>query len=192
MARTLLFIRHAETALAGTFCGRTDPPLNTAGQAQLAPLIERFADIPCTAIYTSDLARARQTAEPLAAARGVPVFPSPALREIDFGDWETLSWEQIEQRDPAYAARWVAEFPNLPAPGGEPIPLFKHRVLTEINRLRRQNQDLAIVTHAGVLRVVLEELGHFAPHHAWERTRDYAGTIRCTQQSPTGHFEVHP
>ena len=192
MAATLLFIRHAETALAGTFCGHTDPPLNDAGLAQLTPLLARIAEIPCTAIHTSDLERARTTAEFIAEPRNLPIHSSAALREIDFGDWETLSWEQIEQRDPAYAARWVAEFPNLPAPGGEPIPQFKHRVLSEISRLRRQAQDIAIVTHAGVLRVVLEELGHFAPHHAWERTREYTCTIRCTQQSPSGHFEVHP
>jgi broad specificity phosphatase PhoE len=192
MAATLVFIRHAETDLAGTFCGRTDPPLNAAGQAQLGPLQANLAAVPCTAIHTSDLLRARQTAEAVGAARQLPVYLSRGLREIDFGDWETLSWEQIEQRDPAYAARWVAEFPNLPAPNGEPIPVFKHRVLTEISRLRQLNQDLAIVTHAGPLRVLLEELGHFAPHHAWERTRDYTCTIRCTQQSPTGHLEIHP
>ena len=192
MAATIVFIRHAETALAGTFCGRTDPPLNETGYSQLAPLQTRLAGLPCTAVHTSDLLRARQTAEAFAQPRALPVHLSPALREIDFGEWETLSWEQIEQRDPAYAARWVAEFPNLPAPGGELIPLFKHRVLTEIARLRELDQDLAIVTHAGPLRVLLEELGHFAPHHAWERTRDYTCIIRCTQQTPTGHLEVHP
>lgn len=192
MAATLLFIRHAETALAGTFCGRTDPPLNATGQAQLKPLQQRIAEVPCAAIYSSDLERARATAAALAELHNLPVNRSPALREIDFGDWETLSWDQIEQRDPAYAARWVAEFPTLPAPGGEPIPLFKHRVLAEIARLRSLDRNLAIVTHAGPLRVMLEELGHFSAHHAWERTRDYTCTIRCTQQTPTGHFEVHP
>lgn len=192
MPATLVFIRHAETDLAGTFCGRSDPPLNAVGEAQLGSLLQRIACFPYAAIYSSDLVRAHATAQSIANISGTPVHLAPALREIDFGDWETLSWEQIEQRDPAYAARWVAQFPNLPAPGGEPIPLFKHRVLAEIARLRHLDQNLAIVTHAGPLRVLLEELGHFAPHHAWERTREYTCTIRCTQQSPTGHLEIDP
>ncbi len=192
MPATLVFIRHAETDLAGTFCGRSDPPLNAVGEAQLGSLLQRIACFPYAAIYSSDLVRAHATAQSIAKISGTPVHLARALREIDFGDWETLSWEQIEQRDPAYAARWVAQFPNLPAPGGEPIPLFKHRVLAEIARLRHLDQNLAIVTHAGPLRVLLEELGHFAPHHAWERTREYTCTIHCTQQSPTGNLEIHP
>ncbi len=185
MQSNLILLRHAETALAGTFCGATDPPLNDQGRAQLPGLIARLAGTPLDAIYTSDLLRARQTAEAIAGS--APIHPRPALRQIDFGRWETLTWQQIEQTDPLYAARWVAEFPNLPPGGGEPIPLFKHRVLEEFAFIRQQlsGQTVAIVTHSTVLRVLLEELGHFSAHHAWESTRNYTCLLRCTQASAT-------
>jgi broad specificity phosphatase PhoE len=188
MQSTLLFLRHAETDLAGTFCGATDPPLNDRGIAQLPALLRSVADLRFDAIYSSDLQRARQTAEALANAHATPIHPRPALRQIDFGDWETLTWQQIESADPAFATRWVAEFPNLTPPNGEPIALFRHRVVEEINFIRQQTdaKTVAIVTHSTVLRVLLEEFGHFAPHHAWERTRDYTCTLRATQTTPTG------
>ena len=185
MPSTLLLVRHAQTALAGTFCGATDPPLDNLGRAQLRDLIERMAGTPLDAVYCSDLQRARQTAE--AIAGGAPIHLRPALRQIDFGRWETLTWQQIEQTDPIYAARWVAEFPNLAPGGGEAIPLFKHRVLREFDFIRQQSagQTVAVVTHSTVLRVLLEELGHFSAHHAWESTRDYTCLLSCTQTSVT-------
>ncbi len=188
MRSTLLFLRHAETELAGTFCGATDPPLNARGIAQLPALLQSVGDLHFDAIYTSDLLRARQTAEALAAPHSTPIHPRPGLRQINFGDWETLTWQQIDSANPAFAARWVAEFPNLTPPNGEPIAVFKHRVIEEITFIRQQThaQTVAIVTHSTVLRVLLEEFGHFAPHHAWERTRDYTCTLRATQQTPTG------
>ena len=188
MQSTLLFLRHAETDLAGTFCGATDPPLNEVGIAQLPALVSAVSDLHFDAIYTSDLLRARQTAEALAAPHSTPIHQRRGLRQINFGLWETLTWQQIESANPSFAARWVAEFPNLTPPHGEPIALFKHRVVEEITLIRQQiqAQTVAIVTHSTVLRVLLEEFGHFSPHHAWERTRDYTCTLRATQQTPTG------
>ena len=192
MASTLLFIRHAETALKGTFCGHSDPQLNALGLAQLPALVDKLAYSRPDAVFASDLTRAEQTARAIAEPHQLAVQARVALREIQFGAWEGLTWEEIERRDPAYAARWVAEFPALPAPGGEAIPHFKHRVLEEIAWLRQLPQTtIVIVTHAGVLRVLLEEVGHFSPHHAWERTRDYTCTIRCTQHAHDGYLEIH-
>jgi alpha-ribazole phosphatase len=198
MQSTLIFIRHAETDLAGTFCGATDPPLNDRGVAQLPALLHALSDLRLDAIYTSDLLRARQTAEAIAKSNVAPVYPRPSLRQIDFGRWETLTWQQIESADPAFATRWIAEFPNITPPGGEPIAHFKHRVLEEISFIRKQTsshqnqpQTVAVVTHSTVLRVLLEEFGHFAPHHAWERTRAYTCTLRATQHSSTGALTFH-
>ncbi len=200
MPATLWFIRHAETALAGTFCGSTDPPLCDRGLTQLPALTAHICAEPLTAIYTSDLQRARQTAAALAEPHHTPITPRPGLRQIHFGQWETLTWQQIEAADPAFAARWVAEFPALPPPDGEPIPIFRNRVLEEIASIRQEisvspcdsgANTFAIVTHSTVLRVLLEELGHFAPHHAWERTRDYTCTLRATQTSAHGSLTFH-
>ena len=191
----ILFIRHAATDLAGTFCGSSDPPLNATGLAQLERLERQLAELapaPVQAVFASDLLRARQTAEPLARACAAPLHLRPALRELDFGVWEGLSWEQIETLDPAYAAKWVAEFPSLPSPGGELINAFRARVLAELAALATladAGRTTIVVTHAGPLRVLLEEHGHFAPQHAWERTREYTTVIHAEQTS-CGTFTI--
>ena len=191
---TLLFIRHAATDLAGTFCGSADPPLNPLGRAQVESLVQSLAGERIAVVYTSDLERARQTAGPIASAHSAGLEVRPGLRELHFGDWETLTWQQIEQRDPAYAARWVAEFPTLPAPAGERIEVFRARIVQELQTLGTlavPGNTVAVITHAGPLRVLLEEYGHFAAQHAWERTRDYTTVIRCSKTS-TNTFIVEP
>jgi alpha-ribazole phosphatase/probable phosphoglycerate mutase len=192
MASTLILVRHAQTALSGTFCGSTDPPLNERGQAQLPGLSERLSQFSFDRIYCSDLLRAQQTAAAVAAPRAIPIEVRQGLRQIHFGAWETLTWQEIEQADAAFAVRWVAEFPNVTPPGGEPIAQFRLRVLEEFALIRQQacGQTVAVITHSTVLRVLLEELGHLSPHHAWELTREYTCTIRTSQNSPNGPLTI--
>jgi alpha-ribazole phosphatase/probable phosphoglycerate mutase len=207
---SLLFIRHAETDLAGTFCGHSDPPLNARGHEQAARLAQQLAAQPFDAVYSSDLQRAVQTA----AVFNLPITTNPALREIHFGDWESLTWPQIEARDPLYARRWADAFPNLPAPNGETFAHFESRVLKELSVILSQagavapcqpsvilsevrhqpdavegpaqppapehppvalshHPHIAVVTHAGVLRIILRELFGVADAEAWQRTKPY-------------------
>ena len=169
----LLLIRHAETDLARTFCGSSNPPLNAAGDAQLAKLLETMPQQPPAVVYSSDLERALTTAKPIAARFFAPVRTIPDLREIDFGDWEALTWQQVEQRDPIYAQKWVSEFPRLPAPGGQTIDSFEKRVLDAFDTLVALDESAIVVTHAGVLRVILIRRCRATEDEAWRRTRDY-------------------
>ena len=171
--KTLLFIRHGETDLAGTFCGQSDPSLNDAGHAQALAVARELADVQIDIVLSSDLIRAAETAKAIAPATAHLLLP--ALREIDFGRWEGLCWAEIEARDPAYAARWVAGFPVLPAPGGELFASFRERVLTAVSSLQNDERwrHAAVVTHAGVMHLVLEELAGYSPAEAWEKTREY-------------------
>src|SRR5882757_2736937 len=109
----VLFIRHAETGMAGRFCGHSDPDLNAPGHAQLARLARVLSTEKIGEIYSSDLRRAQSTAEGIAAGRNIPLTLRPALREIHFGEWEGLTWGQIEQVDPEYARRWVDGYPYV-------------------------------------------------------------------------------
>ncbi len=79
---------------------------------------------PIDEIYSSDLRRARATAQAIAAARNIPLSLRPALREIDFGQWEGLSWEQIELMDPDYARKWIAGYPQLSRALGRKLPVL--------------------------------------------------------------------
>ena len=175
----ILFIRHAETDMAGTFCGHSNPKLNARGRAQLSKLIRKLNAADIGEIYASDLLRAQETAQGIADFFAVEYHLRPALREINFGEWEGLTWEEIEQGYPAYARRWIAEYPNLPAPAGECFNDFERRVLDEIELLATmtKGRGIAVVTHAGVLRTVLCRLLKRSEDDAAQLTRSYCSII---------------
>ena len=175
----VLFIRHAETEMAGRFCGHSDPDLNAQGRMQLTSLAHLLSAEPIDIVYSSDLRRASSTAQAIATVREIPQVVRPALREIDFGQWEGLRWEQIEQMDPEYARRWVERYPHLPAPSGESFHAFEARVLEEVHHLLDRNRGpIAVVTHGGVLRVVLRHFCACSEEEAWQQTRAYCCIVR--------------
>jgi alpha-ribazole phosphatase len=178
----ILFIRHAETNMAGTFCGHSDPELNARGHVQVAELIDRLREEKISVVYTSDLRRAHSTAKAIAEALGVECRVRAALREINFGRWEGLSWKEIEDLDESYAHRWIAGHPRLPAPDGENLRDFESRVLNEVDLLSREaaneGQGIAVVTHAGVIRAVLGILQGCSQEDAWEQTSPYCSVVR--------------
>ena len=175
----LLFIRHAETDMAGTFCGHSDPPVNHRGHQQISNLLHQLQHVPIDIVHTSDLVRATTTAAILAHAHGTKIVTNTDLREIHFGMWEGLTWQRVQAADPTSAQRWIDCFPNLPAPDGESFAVFQQRVLTAVNTLHRQTDHRhgAIVTHAGVMRVVLEALCGFSQKEAWDLTSTYCSSF---------------
>jgi broad specificity phosphatase PhoE len=183
---TLLFIRHAETDLAGRFCGHSDPLVNERGHRQIEELIETLKTESIDAIYSSDLSRAMTTADAIGKVFGLSPIKVPELREISFGEWEGLSWQEIESRDQVYARRWSEAYPNLPAPGGEAFEAFQSRVLSKVKHLLaiRSQRCAAVVTHAGVMRVVLRSLCGLEEQEAWERTKAYCGIFRYQPTKP--------
>jgi broad specificity phosphatase PhoE len=180
MTDTLLFIRHAETDLAGRFCGHSDPPVNNHGLRQIEELIERLKTESIDAVYASDLSRSLTTADAIGRAFALSPIKVPELREIDFGEWEGLSWQKIESRDRVYACRWSEAYPDLPAPGGELFAAFQSRVLSVVKHLLAitSQRSAAVVTHAGVMRVVLRSLCGLEEQEAWEQTKAYCGFFR--------------
>jgi alpha-ribazole phosphatase len=190
----MLFIRHAETDMAGTFCGHYDPELNARGLEQLPALIDELRTRKIGVVYTSNLRRALATGRAIADALSVDCHVRPALREISFGRWEGLTWDEVQERDAAYARRWVTEFPGLPAPEGERFQDFQQRVLEEVRSLSTKECDgrcAAIVTHAGVLRTVLRAFHGCSEEDAWKLTRSYCCIVNhnsevCSSPPTTG------
>jgi alpha-ribazole phosphatase/probable phosphoglycerate mutase len=186
----ILFIRHAETDMAGTFCGQSDPELNAKGLSQLATLLREIRAAEIGAVYTSDLRRSRATANAIAEALGVECHASAALREINFGQWEGLRWDEIERRDETYARKWALEYPYLPARNGENFRDFKRRVLNEVNFLstevERRNCSIAVITHAGVLRTILTTLQGCSEEYAHEATKSYCSIVRYNATTSFG------
>ena len=128
----ILFIRHAETDMAGTFCGHSDPDLNANGRVQLVELIKQLRSENIGVVYSSDLRRAHSTGKAIAEAFDVDCHLRHGLREMGFGQWEGLPWKEIQVRDELYARQWIAAYPRLSAPHGEDFLNFKQRVLEEV------------------------------------------------------------
>jgi broad specificity phosphatase PhoE len=153
----LLLVRHATAEGNGRFQGHLDVPLTSAGRRELQLLCEKCSRYPVRAVYSSDLRRARQTADAIVRNFGLDVEVRPELREIHFGQWEGLSWNQIARRFPRLATLWIERFPLQTIPGGEPLRQFRKRIESGIREIVEANQGQCalIVTHAGVIRFTL-------------------------------------
>ncbi len=154
-ATRLLLIRHGETAWnrETRIQGHTDIPLSALGLAQAERLAAALADEPFDAIYTSDLSRARQTAEALGRGRGLEIVLDAQLRERAFGRFEGLSWEEINQTYPEESARWRHREPDFAVGGGESLREFSARCLAAARRASSAHpgQSIVLVAHGGVL-----------------------------------------
>ena len=160
-ATRILAIRHGQTAwnAAARIQGHTDIELDDTGQWQARRVAQALGDEDLQAIYSSDLARARDTAAPLAALHGLPVGIDEGLRERGFGDFEGLSFAQIEARWPDQALAWRRRDPAFGPRGGEVLRDFCERVVAALTRLAlaHRGQGIAVVTHGGVLDVLYRE-----------------------------------
>ncbi len=148
-------LRHGQTAFNATqrIQGHLDVDLDDTGRWQAARLGAALAEAGLTAVHSSDLARARDTAGAVAAAAGLAVQTHEALRERHFGALEGLSYAEIEARFPDDARRWRQREPDFGPGGGESLETFSARVLAAFTRLAEahRGQTIAIVAHGGVL-----------------------------------------
>jgi alpha-ribazole phosphatase len=174
----LILVRHGETELSGKFCGQTDPDLNARGEEQALALALSMQDVKIDCVYASELLRARRTAEAVAAGAQAPLHILAELREISFGDWEGLHWSEIESRFPDEAALWMRGYPHRSAPGGESMTGFERRVLTAAaSILAADYGTVCVVSHGGVMRLLLKHLSSMSEDEAWALTKEHARPI---------------
>jgi broad specificity phosphatase PhoE len=177
-----VLIRHGATDMAGRFSGHSNPPLNRTGRIQIERAASMLPVAP-TVIYSSDLLRARQSAAILSAHFAIPVQVRPGLREIGFGQWEGLSWQEIEQRFHPESQAWIEHFPAGVIPSGESYSAFLDRVRHEMAFLSAQaeSQALIVVTHGGVMRTALHEVYGISADRAHQLSAEYAATVDLSQ-----------
>jgi broad specificity phosphatase PhoE len=177
LTRRLVLLRHGRTAwnVAGRFQGQADPPLDHVGVAQARAAAARLARLDPWRILTSDLARARTTAEIVAAAcaatgRFPDLVPDPALREVALGGWEGLDDAEARRRFPDEHAAWRAgPSPALRRGGGETEAEAGIRVVAVVGAALSdapEGATLVVVSHGLALRGALRVLGGAAPHLA--------------------------
>jgi alpha-ribazole phosphatase/probable phosphoglycerate mutase len=160
MERTRLFlIRHGQVEgfESKRYNGQKNVPLTAHGRRQLDLVAERLAGVRLDAVWSSDLDRCRYGAERLAVPRGLPVTFSERLRELHAGDWEGLSWEDLQHLYPTEWQARLADIATYQIPGGESFHGAARRVLPELGRLLDSNpgRNVALVAHGGVNRIIL-------------------------------------
>ena len=153
----IIAVRHGETDwnAGARIQGQRDIELNAKGQWQASRAAQALADAdqPVGAIYSSDLARAHETARCIARALGLAVRTDARLRERGFGDYEGKTFGELEQRFPEQTARWRARDPRWAPPSGETLVTLHERILTGTNELARRHlgEQIVLVAHGGVL-----------------------------------------
>jgi len=166
----LLLVRHGitESNSARKFVGYSDVELSTAGYRQVERLRERLVDDKIDAVYSSDLRRALVTAEVISSGHKVDIVTCPELREVNYGNVEGLTFEEISRLYPEVAESLTNFSLRLKFPGGEDFEGFIERASKFLDKLKRHtpSQTMLIVSHGGPLRVLVccllgIDLGHW-------------------------------
>jgi len=165
----LLLVRHAESTwnAEGRWQGHGDPPLSERGRRQAEALARALAPRAIEVLATSDLARAVETAAPLARALGLEPLRLAALRELDVGRWCGLTRAEIVRGDADALAAFDAGAPEARAGGGESRAELAQRAARAVAALAREHpgRRIAVVTHLGVIRALAgAELDHAQWH----------------------------
>lgn len=151
----ILAIRHGETAwnVAMRIQGQLDIPLNETGRWQAHRLALTVSDEDIAAVYASDLLRAFQTAQAVAAGCGRPIVTDVGLRERGFGVFEGFTFREIEARWPEQCERWRRRDPDFAPEGGESLRDFYARSIEATTRLAAAHpgETIALVAHGGVM-----------------------------------------
>jgi 2,3-bisphosphoglycerate-dependent phosphoglycerate mutase len=157
-ATRILAVRHGETTWNRDtrIQGHTDIDLNDHGRWQAARLARALGQEPIAAIYSSDLKRARDTAQAVAQQHDLPVHADIGLRERGFGRFEGHTWDELALRYPAETLAWRKRMPDFAPPGGETLLQLRERVVATVLRLaeRHVGEQILLVAHGGVLDVL--------------------------------------
>ncbi|SRR6266487_4065 len=173
-SRRLWLVRHGITRWNSEqrFCGYSDIPLLPEGRRQAQWLARRLSMERIAAIYSSDLLRARRTAEIIAHPHSLQVNITAAWRELSFGDWEGLTYEQIVQRH-RRQPDFFTDPVNVAPPGGESLTDLVRRVQLAFTELVQEHEGaIVLVSHGGPLRTLLCGLLGMPLERQWQLCLD--------------------
>ncbi|MCB1901295.1 MAG: histidine phosphatase family protein [Rhodocyclaceae bacterium] len=158
MRTRLCLVRHGETDwnVERRLQGHLDVSLNARGRAQALATARALKGHEFDAVYSSDLARANETARAVAAASGLPINTAASLRERHYGDFQGLTYNEAAERHPQAYARFMARDTGFDIPGGgESLDTFSKRIGKALLAIADQHpgRQILIVTHGGVLDI---------------------------------------
>lgn len=185
----LLLVRHGDTELnsAERYWGSTDVKLSDAGFRQGERLCDRLATERIDAIYSSDLRRTSATAEIIASSHRLDVITCTELREMNFGELEGLTFNEISRLYPKVTELWRQRSPKLKYPGGESVDEFNSRVSQFVGRLKKHapQETILIVAHSGSLRSLMCHLLGIDQERRWQFRLDLA-SLTILETYPAG------
>lgn len=156
MKTVFYFIRHGESIAnqQNRLCGHTDWDLTDLGREQARCTAQRLQDVPVDVVLSSDLLRAKHTAQAVANLRGLQVQTDPGFREIFVGPWEGQLETDVIAREPEALAAWRRELKHVP--GGESIQQLYDRVRAALDRaaMLYAGKRVVVVTHATPIRLL--------------------------------------
>lgn len=172
----LIIVRHGQTLwnLAKKYQGHSDIALTDKGLQQAQAVAERLAAEKIDAVYASDLSRAFKTAECIADKHNLQVTSVPALREIKFGEWEGLTYEEISEKWPGMLGKLWTTPDELEIPGGETFYQLKERAYSAIKKNVKDHpeQTVVIVAHGGTIGTIMCAILDIHLNHVWSIRQD--------------------
>jgi probable phosphoglycerate mutase len=186
----LYLVRHGETEpnRRGIALGRADVPLTETGHSQAAQLARALAGETLSAVYSSPLQRAVQTASAIAGAQSLEVATEPGLIEMDVGEMDGLSYEELRRKHTAFLALWMSETgPEHAMPGGERLVDVADRgwrALEEMAGRHPQDTIVAVSHNFVILAVITRALGMRLAD--FRRLRHAVAAISVLETAPGG------
>ena len=158
-ATRLLLIRHGEveTRYQKKFGGWIDMNLSPNGRRQARILADYLRSKTIDAVYASPMKRVQQTLAPTLKLNGHAQTVMDGLREINFGDWTGLGWDEVENRFKFQSHEWLDQIHHHGVPNGENSAVFRKRVEPCLRQIiaKHRGENVAIFCHGGVIRMIL-------------------------------------
>ncbi|HEY6228041.1 MAG TPA: histidine phosphatase family protein [Verrucomicrobiae bacterium] len=158
----LYLIRHGEVEKAyhRVFGGRIDMELSPLGHEQVKALARFLRAAPPDVLYASPMMRVRQTLAPLAEETGLKPVLMEGLREVDFGTWTGLSWDEVQQKHGVSAFSWLHQLEDGTIERAETVKEFRRRVESSLDQILAEaaGKTIAVICHGGVIRMLLSIL----------------------------------
>ena len=184
-----MLIRHGETNLNSglRYWGSTDVALSDQGLRQAERLRDRLKPKKINVVYSSDLKRSLDTARAIVSIHNLEVITCPELREIDFGQIEGMTFEEVNLSYPEVARMWIERDNNLVYPGGESLVQLDKRLQRFRNRLEKHTsqETILVVGHSGVLRTLLCQFLGIELGKMWQIRLDLA-SLSIIETYPEG------
>jgi broad specificity phosphatase PhoE len=184
---TIVLVRHGETVsnLEGRVQGQQDSPLTQRGRAQGRQVAERLASLNIAAVYSSDVGRARETADLIAAPHGLAVATRRDLRERCYGELEGKTLDEAAAQGGEWLDAWTADRLRAAPPGGETEPQLARRVMAALLEIAAAHpaQTVAVATHGGPIKAAVFAILDI-PLSSWDLTWIANGSITIVRGTP--------